>query len=259
MKPTVNIIGSGNVATHLAMALKSNGYSIHAVVSRSKSNAQALATQVGATPTASIRQLPQADITIIAVSDNSIASVAQALAAKGERGVVVHTSGATAMSALAPLPRHGVLYPCMTFSKADCIDMRQCPFLIEASDGPTLTIVKNLAESIGGVATECDSNGRLRLHLAAVFASNFTNHMLLKAEQILSGAGLPLSLLKPLTLQTVGKAFSMGPFDAQTGPARRNDTAAIERHESLLPFNDPSKKIYEAVTKSIMATYGVDK
>lgn len=251
---TINIIGSGNVGTQLAIALKNSGYEIACIASRDRSHAEKLAQQVGAKCTTTICQMRHADITIIAVSDNSIGEVCNALVANGETGIVVHTSGATPMSALASMPHHGVLYPCMTFTKGDDINLKNCPFLVEAGDGETLNSIKGLASRIGGSVTECDSNGRRSLHLAAVLASNFTNHMLLKAQEVLQTADLPLSILKPLTEQTIDKAFRMSPLEAQTGPARRNDTATIERHRSIIN-NKHLAKIYEAVTESIIATY----
>ena len=161
------------------------------------------------------------------------------------------------MTALETLAQYGVLYPCMTFTKGDEINMKECPFLVEASDEKALATLKRIAARIGNGATECDSDGRNRLHLAAVLASNFTNHMLLKAQEVLKQADLPLSILRPLTMQTISKAFRMSPLTSQTGPARRNDTATIRRHEAIID-DVHLAEIYEAVTKSIMATYWGD-
>lgn len=251
---TINIIGSGNVATHFALALKDADYKIENVASRNLNSAEALAQKVDAKATTDISSMGEADITIIAVSDNAIGEVAKSLADKGAEGVIAHTSGATPMAALEPLARRGVLYPCMTFTKGDDVNMKECPFLVEACDEKTLAALKRMAARIGNGATECDSEGRNRLHLAAVLASNFTNHMLLKAQEVLRQANLPLSILKPLTMQTISKAFRMSPIEAQTGPARRDDTATIGRHEAIID-DDHLAEIYGAVTKSIIATY----
>lgn len=254
MKYTINIIGSGNVATHLATALKESGYEIVGIASRNMANAEALAQKVGSAATTEIGKMARADITFIAVSDNAIGDVVKKIVEKGERGVVAHTSGATPITALAPLRNCGVMYPCMTFTKGDTVNMRECPFLVEASDGETLRTLKEIASKIGGSATDCDSDGRNRLHLAAVLASNFSNHLLLKAQEVLRQANLPLSILKPLTMQTISKAFRMSPFEAQTGPARRNDSVTIARHESIIG-DSLLNEIYESLTKSIIATY----
>lgn len=258
MENTINIIGSGNVATHLALALKDGGYKIENIASRNMNNAEALGQMVDAKATTDICSMSEADVTIIAVSDNAIGEVAKLLADKGAGGVIAHTSGATTIAALEPLARCGVIYPCMTFTKGDEINMKDCPFLVEASDDKTLTTLKRMADRIGYGATECDSDGRNKLHLAAVLASNFTNHMLLKAQEVLRQADLPLSILKPLTMQTISKAFRMSPLEAQTGPARRNDTATIGRHEAIIDDGHLAE-IYEAVTKSIIATYWGEK
>ena len=255
MAQTVNIIGAGNVATHLAKALVDNGYTLKCVMSRKKTDAAKIAKGHGASAVDSIEDMPQSDVTIIATPDNSVGEIAKALAKNNVKGIVAHTSGATPMEALAPLTHRGVLYPCMTFSKGDKVDMSLCPFLIEAYDTETLSALKEIAGKIGNNAIECDSEGRRRLHLAAVLASNFTNHLLKLAKDVMEQAGLPFDLLRPLTQQTIAKAFALGPFDSQTGPARRGDTQTIERHRTEIGNNARLKEIYDTLTASIRETY----
>ena len=253
---TVNIVGSGNVATHLAKALSEKGFEIKGVLSRAKEHAQSLACEVRAVAVDSVADMPQADLTLVAVPDDAICGVAKAIHSAGVTGVVAHTSGATSVDALRPIAHRGVLYPCMTFSKNERIDLRRCPFLVEAADADSLDALKSVACAIGSGATECDSDGRARLHLAAVLASNFTNHMLLMAQRAMTQAGLPFDLLRPLVEQTIAKAFTMSPFDAQTGPARRNDAKTMERHRELIGGDMRLRGLYDALTASIIKTYG---
>lgn len=254
---TVNIIGSGNVATHLALELYRWHYNIWCIGGRDITKASDLAFQMRCLATSNISDLMPAELTIIAVSDNAIEEVVSKLyvGCKMRREIVVHTSGATPMSVLDRFPRHGVLYPCMTFTKGDDLDMWRCPFLVEACNKSTYNAIARVAKNIGHSAKPCDSEGRRRVHLAAVLASNFTNHMMLKAEQVLKEAKLPLSILQPLVWQTIEKAFKMPPFDAQTGPARRNDTATMERHREIIGDDERLREIYDAVSRSIMETY----
>ena len=254
-KPTINIIGAGNVATHLSKALSKNGYTIKCIASRTGYRAKLLAENVGAEHTTDISNLPTADITIITVPDNAITETAKALSKQGLNTIVAHTSGATPIEALLPNRHIGVLYPCMTFSATDTIDMSRCPFLVEANEEDTYNVLAEIAEAIGSVATKCGGAARAKLHLAAVLASNFANHLLLQSEKVLGKAGLPLSILQPLVMQTIEKAFKSNPFDAQTGPARRGDTNTLDRHRKIIGDDDNLRKIYDTLTRSIAKTY----
>lgn len=243
------------MATHLARALKRKGFPILCIASRSEGHAREVAEMVDARATADITSMPKADVTIISTSDNAIGSVAQQLAQIANPSIVVHTSGSTPLEALEPIKHRGILYPCMTFSKADEIDISKCPFLIEAADEQTLGTVRDIAKSIGASATECDSEGRARLHLAAVLASNFTNHLLLQSQRILERANLPLGILQPLVAQTIDKAFRMNPKEAQTGPARRGDTKTLDKHRKIIGDNGTLMGIYDSLTKAIEQEY----
>lgn len=261
----INIVGSGNVATHLATSLASAGHTIAHVVSRSCANAEALAQRIeglGASkPAASgrVERLGKAAVTLLCVTDSQIASVAETL--PSGIGVVAHTSGATDMLSLSRCESYGVLYPCQTFTKSDAVDISRCPFLVEASDDNAKRVLVELASTLSSVPPrECDSNGRAVLHLAAVFASNFVNNMLLQSQEVLESVNLPLDTLRELVSRSVDKAFAMGPKDAQTGPARRHDHQTILRHESILKNSTISninekKDIYKLMTEVIGSRY----
>ena len=250
----INLIGGGNVATHLAQAFTRAGHEVVGVVCRDMTHAKALADPIGALAINNIADLPPADVAIIAVPDNAIADVALQLSESGVCLVVAHTSGATPISALEPNLHRGVFYPCQTFTKADSIDVKQIPFLIEGSDDESYAVLYQLAKSISQKVTSCDGSQRALLHVAAVFGSNFANHLLLNAKDFMERAGLPFDTLRPLMEQTVAKAFEIGPLEAQTGPARRGDSKTMEHHETLID-NELQKKIYKLLTQSIYETY----
>ncbi|MBP5365968.1 MAG: DUF2520 domain-containing protein [Bacteroidales bacterium] len=249
----LSIVGAGNVATHIAQAAAANGHRIDAVYSRTAAHAQRLADLVGARYTTDLCGLCRtSDIYIISVSDNAISGIASQLA--DTEVIVAHTSGATDIDALAPCQRRGVIYPCQTLTRTAPIDFKGVPLLIEASDEETRTILMEFAKSLSNFVSQSDSVQRAQMHVAAVVASNFTNRLLTLAHDYLKRHNVPFEMLRPLVEQTVSKAFTMNPYDAQTGPARRGDTATIERHLQLID-DERLRTIYEMLSNDIMQLY----
>ncbi|MBR6250803.1 MAG: DUF2520 domain-containing protein [Bacteroidales bacterium] len=253
MKAT--FIGAGNVATHFAKAFAKCGITIDTIYSRNILNAKTLATIVDTKATDNLEFIGNdSDIYVISVSDNAIQSVAEAISKK--RGIVVHTSGATSIDALQKHERRGVLYPCMSFTKSVDFDFRTTPLLIEAADDKTCDILMDIAHKISDAKIMyATSEQRRKLHVAAVIASNFTNHLLHLADKYITRNGLDFELLKPLVRQTIEKALATNPFDAQTGPARRHDTNTIERHLELIGDDESLANIYNTLTNSIINSY----
>ena len=172
------IIGSGNLATQLSLALHDAGQDIVQVFSRTADHAKCLADKLGCTYTSDINAIsPDADIYIISVKDDAIAEVAQAVGQSSPNALILHTAGSVAMSVLGSCAsRYGVLYPMQTFSKTRRVDFREIPCFIEASDDKSLGELRLLAESISDHVVDCDSGKRKKMHLAAVLACNLTNH-----------------------------------------------------------------------------------
>ncbi len=250
----ISIIGSGNVAWHLGRAMAKAGHRVTAVCSRNLEHANDLARELGCRATSCVEDLStDDDFHVISVSDDQIESVAQSL--PPTNGIVVHTSGATDIGVLGRHRRFGSLYPCQTFTRTDSIDMSQVPYLIEGNSPETTEAISRLAESISEQRpTVATSEQRACVHLAAVFSSNFCNHMLTLADRFLAEKNLDFNILEPLIMQTMKKAFGMKPFDAQTGPARRGDARTIARHLSLID-DEQMRKVYETLTESISTLY----
>lgn len=250
----VVFIGSGNVATHLAKALKNNGYNLKQVWSRTTSHAAFLAEAVAAQPISEIDQIDRnADMYIIAVKDDCIAEIAQSL--HGVRGLVVHTSGATPMEVLKDLNSHGVLYPLQTFSKSRAISFSQVPLFIEAVDATSLAALKLLADELSTMVYEVDTEKRKILHLAAVFACNFVNQLYTLSDELVAQHGLKFEMLRPLIMETALKVQSAKPVEVQTGPAIRNDQQTMSRHLSLLSAMPELAQLYETLSNSIKKTH----
>ena len=249
----VNIVGTGNVAWHLAKALGSQNQAIlMQVAGRSLEKLENFNNI--ARETVTIDQLKPADVTIIAVSDDAIVGISEQI--PFNNSLVVHTSGFTAMSALSQKHNKGVFYPLQSFSKEDAsIDFTEIPILIEAEDPKDEKTLKTLAAIISNNVQVINSEQRRQLHLAAVFANNFTNHCYTIAQELCDLHGVPFDTLYPLIKKTTEKALFQGPKNSQTGPAKRDDKQVISSQLELL--TDPDHiAVYKNITKAITHFYG---
>lgn len=252
----VALIGAGNVAWHLAQALQAAGHRVSAIYSRTAAHSQELAQRL---PHAIPVSAPDfrgtsVDAVFLAVPDAALATVAaEVKVAPGT--LVVHTSGSQPLDVLQTIAgaQVGVFYPLQTFSKSKPVDFEQVPLLVEAQDEATLKELELLAQGISRQVQRVDSATRKKLHLAAVFACNFTNHLFGISQQLLQEAQLPKDLLQPLIQETVSKAAQHDPFQVQTGPAARRDENVIAAHQHMLEAHPRYLELYKALTQSIRA------
>ena len=245
------ILGAGNVATHLSGALKKSGFLIKCVYSKTIEAAKTLALKVNSQYTNEINQIPiEADLYIIAVKDEFVEDVIKYL--KLSNGIIVHTAGSISMDVFKDrFKNYGVLYPLQTFSKFRDIDFTNIPICIEANNKILESKLIGLSKCLSDSVYVINSEKRKMLHLAAVFACNFTNHMYSAATEILKQSDIPFDLLKPLIAETAQKAIDCDPQNAQTGPAVRDDQNVIHKHLELLKDNPEFEKIYKFVSDSI--------
>jgi len=248
----ITIIGSGNVATHMAAALKNAGHNIVQVYSRDMQNAAMLAYHVKAEPVDNLQHISgNTDVFIIAVKDDVIGVLAEQLAKHDK--LILHTSGATDMYALlAFTDKAGVLYPLQTFSKVKEVNFRQVPLCIEGVDEGITRQIEELAQSISNNVYRVDSAQRKILHLAAVYACNFPNYLYEVARQLLDAKGLDFEMLRPLILETAQKVQQRLPSEVQTGPAIRNDTGTMDAHLKLLAETPHLQQIYTMLSQGII-------
>ena len=242
-------IGAGNVATALAKAL-SRKSQILQVYSKSLSSAKKLGKVLGCLFTNDLKKInTEADLYIVADKDDAINKVAYQLHLKNK--VIVHTSGSVDIKVLKNTSsNYGVLYPLQTFSKDSGLK-KNIPFCIEASNGKVYTQLKELVKGLGGKVYNINSVQRAKLHLAAVFANNFTNYMYTVAHNILQKENIPFDVLLPLINETVDKLKKQSPARSQTGPAIRGDRKTIKRHLKLLKAYPEYSTVYKQLTKSI--------
>lgn len=250
------MIGSGNVATNLAIALKDSKWNVIQVYSRNRNSARQLAEMVSANYIDSLKEInPNADLYIISVPDKSIAQVFNEIPEL--KGYLVHTSGSTDISVLTPSKSkgYGVFYPFQTFTKSRIISFENLPICIEANDQETFNFLNQVGLSLSTSVHKMDSNTRSWLHLTGVFTNNFTNHLLTLSQKISEGKGFDFSLIRPLALETIQKAFEIGPTNAQTGPAARFDEETIKLHiEKIKDYSPELADIYKALTLSIQSS-----
>ncbi|HAH24779.1 MAG TPA: DUF2520 domain-containing protein [Prolixibacteraceae bacterium] len=252
MIENVVIIGAGNLATQLALALTGKGIQVKQVFSRTLEAACELAGKVNAQFTNNLSALmPGSDLYIVSVKDSAIQEVMMNLPADKNR-LVVHTAGSIPMEALSRFTNnYGVFYPLQSFSKYRNVDFSGIPICIEAHHAATLLQLQQLAERLSSSVHLVNSQERKTLHLAAVFVNNFVNHFYTIGYEILQDKKLNFDLLKPLIQETADKIESMSPLNAQTGPARRNDLGVISDQLNMLQDHPEFQKIYSFVSQSI--------
>ena len=248
----ITIIGSGNVATHLAAAFKNSGHNIVQVYSRDLQNASLLAYHVKAEAIDNLEQIdPETDLFVIAVKDDAIESITAELAKYDK--MIVHTSGATDLQTLLKYTQNGgVFYPLQTFSKTRELNFNTVPLCIEGADEKIASTLNELAFTVSQNVYRVDSDNRKTLHLAAVFACNFPNYLYYVSQQLLAEKQLPFDLLRPLILETAEKVQEHLPASAQTGPAVRNDEKTMAFHREQLKENPDLQQIYELLSQGII-------
>ena len=250
----VIIVGTGKVAYHFANEIKSNSkLKLIQILGRSK-KLNSHFNEFSEIYSSDFSKIKNSKFCIIAVSDNSVKSVSKQI--KNYDGVVLHTSGSINMSILNNQLKFGVIYPLQTFSFERNIDFNKIPLLVEASNKKTLSELINFSNKLSKKTVIMNSDKRLICHLSAVFANNFTNHLIYTSEELLDKFDIDKDLIHPLFEETILKIKSISSYDAQTGPASRNDLETIKNHINFLKKNNLTFNvdIYKSITESIIKT-----
>jgi predicted short-subunit dehydrogenase-like oxidoreductase (DUF2520 family) len=251
---TITIIGAGRVGTSMAIRMCERQIPVTQIHSRTHKHAQALAVRVGAKAIAQVAdlQLNNATIVLLCVQDAEIEYVAKSLSGITNGALVVHTSGVYAVQDLADiLPRVGGLYPIMTFGSELPIRWSKLPFGIFAPQALDQKILISLANRVGGRHFILFDDQRTSLHVAAVFANNFTNHLFQIAFRLLDSESMDRSILTPLIQRTLTLIENAEPKSVQTGPAIRRDEITIGRHLEKLAGEPEVAELYKLLTKLI--------
>jgi predicted short-subunit dehydrogenase-like oxidoreductase (DUF2520 family) len=251
MITSATIIGSGNVAWHLGVALSRAGVQVKGVYSRNPEQAKALADHLSTTTIVSLDHLEPTDLVLMAVADDAIRELSQFFPSDQ---LVAHTSGSVAMDQLRE-GRRGVFYPLQTFSKLKSVELKAVPLCVEAETDLDQASLMQLARLLSTRVELITSEQRKQLHLAAVFVSNFVNQLYREAEQLLNGAQLDFNLLLPLIGEVTRKLDTLSPHDAMTGPARRKDVTTINNQLQMLAADEQLRNLYRLLTDRIIADH----
>jgi len=252
MSLKIAIVGAGNVASFFAKKFAAAGFNIVSIHSKNLSHAESLASEVQAIASNTLSNMgSDFDYLFFAVSDDALkACVAEVPASNNF--CWLHTSGAMSKEVFADKTnRYGVFYPLQTFTKSVALSQSVFPVLIESSSEEIQQALEKLAAQIQLPYQFADSEQRKNIHLAAVFACNFSNHLFQIASEILAEQHLPFDLLLPLIQETVHKLNHLSPAAAQTGPAVRNDQAVISAHMALLKEHSQWAQIYQLLSTEI--------
>lgn len=245
------ILGSGNVATHMSKALFEAGFEISQIYSRNIDSAKLLANEVNAefcNITEAI--LLNADVYIYAIKDDALKTLL--LEVKNDNGMHIHVSGSTNINIFEGIKqRYAVIYPLQTLSKNKAIDFGTVPLFVEANNAECMEMIWEISNKISGNVRKIDSQQRQSLHVAAVFACNFSNYLCNIAFDVLANNNLEFELLQPLIAETANKLKTLQPYDAQTGPAVRFDKQIIDKHMDFLSENEDVQNLYAMLSKMI--------
>ncbi|MBL4708991.1 MAG: DUF2520 domain-containing protein [Flavobacteriales bacterium] len=248
----VSIVGAGNVGHNFARAFRQAGYLIHEVYSRTQRSAMLLSQSLNTDYTTDISKLKKdTDLIILAVNDDALPDLINQLTIKNIP--IVHTSGSTPISVFEEKDfiHYGIFYPVQSFSKNETESLEPIPICVEANDSETESLLLSLASSVSTKVFAMNSEKRKALHIAAVFANNFTNHLFHIADEILRSKEISFEIIRPLLEKTAEKIKTETPLNAQTGPAVRNDRKVIDNHLEYLKSNEEYREIYHIMTESI--------
>lgn len=250
---SISIIGSGNVANHLGKGFVKEGVQVSHIYSRNTKTARELASEINSELVGAMSDLPN-QLCIVCVSDDSVLEVINSIP---KEIPIAYTSGSIKLSSIKNRDKVGVFYPLQTFTKERNVDLFEVPIFIESNSDYLTSTLFDLAWEISRTVKHSSSDERAKMHLAAVFVNNFTNHIVHLAQKYSSTHEIDFDNLKPLLKETIRKLDTATAFDSQTGPAKRKDQGVIQYQSNKLTGD--MKKVYEVITDSIINTHNYDE
>jgi predicted short-subunit dehydrogenase-like oxidoreductase (DUF2520 family) len=252
-KLSIAFLGAGNLAVNLAQSLYRNGFEIVQVYSRTEESARSLADKVKSEWVTDLKKVTsKASLYIVSLKDSAFMELLPQIVEGKNGALLVHTAGSIHIRIWeGKTDRYGVFYPMQTFSKRREVNVKEIPFFIEAARKEDAELLKAIASVLSDSVFEADSLQRKNLHLAAVFACNFTNHIYVLAADLLKKYDLPFEVMLPLIDETARKAHELPLLEAQTGPAIRYDEHVIREQLEMLSDEPAMKEIYRVLSENI--------
>ena len=245
----ISIIGTGNVATVFAKLAYRHKYNIIQVIGRNETEGAALAKTVFASFTNLQGEIKNVDLIIIAVSDNALPILVDELILP--QTIIVHTAGSVSINIFKDkIDNYGVLYPLQSLRK-NMEDFPAIPLLIEANNEKTYTVIETFSKTLSNIVKPITEKERLSMHIAAVFANNFTNYIYAETYQFCEAEKLDFNLLMPLIKETVNRIEKKSPLEMQTGPAKRNDSETMIKHLQVLDNYISMSNLYQILSNGI--------
>lgn len=254
-KPDIVIVGAGNVGYHLGLRLHRAGFLIKQIFSRTVKHGKSLADVVGCSYVTNLREIvPDAEVYLLCVTDDAMRSVVDDL--KIHNKIVLHTAGSVSRKISDRIDIHqGVLYPLQSFNRNADVTWEDVPVFIDGDSDATISIATQIAKALSSNVQLANDEQRMAIHIAAVFANNFSNHCMAIGQRLLEEHGYNFSVLKPLIETTFNRLKSTKPFDVQTGPAIRNDATTVEKHLQTLKEFPDWKRLYDLLSNDIIALH----
>lgn len=244
----ISIVGYGNVGKALAKYFLSKGVDIAEVVVRKLP--EELEVNLNFVEQEDLQLLEPVDMILVCVNDSAVNGVLNQILPDQ---FVAYTSGAVSLEEIDRKENVGVFYTLQTFSGEVIKEMEKVPILLECNNTCQMATMKIFAKTYFIRVEEMNSTDREKLHIAAVMANNFSNHLYYLASSYLSRHNMDFSLLHPLIQETVNKLSNKTPYEAQTGPARRGDDLVLHKHQEKLQGLE--LELYRLFTRSIKETY----
>ncbi len=253
---TVSLVGSGNLAHHVAVGFHAAGITIKEIWSKDHHHAAGLAELVKADVCTRLENLERdVDLVIISIKDDAIEEALKLI--PKDLPAIVHTSGSVDMKVLSLHANNmGVFYPVQSFNKKEAMDWKKVPICVEANNDEFTEMLFNVSKKLSDQVEYLNSTQRIQLHMAAIFVNNFSNYLFALAYDLVTKQHLPFSLLIPLIKQTAERLDQSNPALLQTGPAKRKDEAVIRKHLELLEGNPEAKEVYEFLSNQIIKKDG---
>ena len=247
----VVIIGSGNTASILGRKIKANGHAVVQVTGRNAEAVRQLASELDSEPNNDMTHIDRsADLYIAALADSALPGLHQHLSL--DKKTIVHTAAAVSRDVLRQVSRnYGVLYPLQTLRKEQPY-IPDIPFLVDGNTADDVALIQDFAATLSDKVMVADDHLRLKMHIAAVFVSNFVNYLYTVAADFATKEQIDFSMLLPLVQETANRLYTLSPRQSQTGPALRNDQPTIKKHLEALDSYPDLKQLYELFTNKLI-------